>query len=126
MAAALVELQRSQWQGLEPQGLGHDLLSEWAPWMREDGEKGKAWHIKPRIDPGYHGDPPNRVNVVDKIVARIRLEHPPYYRVIARYYLDELQPWQMVEVLDHTEGWVRTMLLAACGLVELRYDETPK
>lgn len=58
---------------------------------------------------------------VDKIVARIRLEHPAYYRVIARYYLDELLPWQMAETLQATEGWVRTMLLAACGLVEIRY-----
>jgi hypothetical protein len=110
-----------QWNGLEPEGLGHDLLTEWAPWQREDGESGASWSVKPRIDRGYHGDPPDRVMVVDKIVARIRMDHHNYYRVISRYYLDELAPWQMVQTLNATEGWVRTMLLAACGLVELRY-----
>jgi hypothetical protein len=121
MAAALKRFSSSEWDGLKIEGLGHDLLTEWAPWMREDRESGASWHLKPRIDPGYHGDPPNRVLRVDKIVARIRLEHPAYYRVIARYYLDELQLWQMTEVMQHTEGWLRTMLLAACGLVEMRF-----
>ena len=112
---------RTQWEGLEPEGLGHDLLTEWAPWMREDGEGKHSWHITERVDRGYHGDPPDRVVRVDKIVARIKLEQPAYYRVIARYYLDDLLPWQMCQTLQATEGWVRTMLLAACGLVELRY-----
>jgi hypothetical protein len=61
--------------------------------------------------------------IVDKIVARIRLTQPVYYRVLARYYLDQLAPWQMTAKLRATEGWVRTMLLAACGLVEMRYRE---
>lgn len=121
MSAVMVERSKTQWQGLEPQGLGHDLLVEWAPWTREDREGGASWSIKPRVDRGYHGMPPNRVLRVDKIVAGIRIEHPAYYRVIARYYLDELLPWQMAETLNATEGWVRTMLLAACGLVEMRY-----
>lgn len=119
----MVERHSSQWQGLEPQGLGHDLLVEWAPWQREDRDGKASWSVKPRIARGYHGDPPDRVNRVDKIVARIRLEQPTYYRVIARYYLDELLPWQMCSTLQATEGWVRTMLLAACGLVEIRYRD---
>ena len=122
MAATMVQ-ERSQWQGLEPQGLGHDLLLEWAPWYREDREGGHSWSVRPRIDKGFHGTPPERVHRVEKIVAKIKIEHRQYYSVIARYYLDELQPWQMVDVLNQTEGWVRTMLLAACGLVELRYSE---
>jgi len=113
----------SQWQGLEPSGLGHDLLREWAPWAREDREGGQSWSVKPRVDHGYHGDPPERVMIVDRIVARMRIEHPAYYRVVARYYLDELQPWQMIQTLKQTEGWIRTMLLAACGLVERRYQD---
>lgn len=111
----------AQWNGLEPRGLGHDLLTEWAPWVREDREGRHSWHVKPRVDRGYHGMPPDRVLKVDKIVARIRLEYPTYYRVIARYYLDELLPWQMADTLKATEGWIRAMLLAACGLVEMRY-----
>lgn len=61
--------------------------------------------------------------MVEKIVAKIRIEHPPYYRVVARYYLDDLLPWQMVNTLGQTESWIRTMLLAACGLVERRYQD---
>lgn len=124
MVAAMHESHLStQWRGLEPSGLGHDLLVEWAPWVREDNEGGHSWHVKPRVDPGYHGDPPHRVNMTDKIVSRIRMEHRPYYSVISRYYLDQLQPWQMVEMLRQTEGWIRSMLLASCGLVELRFNE---
>lgn len=113
----------TQWQGFELQGLGHELLLEWSPWARDDREEGHSWHVRPRVDRGFHGTPPDRVMRVDKIVARIRIEHPPYYRVVARYYLDELQPWQMTQVLGQTQGWIRTMLLAACGLVELRYRD---
>ena len=108
---------------LEPEGLGHELLREWAPWAREDAEGGASWAIKPRVERGYHGDPPDRVMLVDKIVARMRAEHHSYYRVIARYYLDGLLPWQMETELRQTPGWIRTMLLAGCGLVELRYKE---
>jgi len=121
MAVAASEVRSSQWQTLEPEGLGHELLRVWAPWQREDRDPSLKWTSGPRVVRGYHGDPPDRVNVVDKIVARIRLEHPAYYSVIARYYLDELQPWQMVDTLGHTQGWIRTMLLAACGLVEIRF-----
>lgn len=123
MAAVACEVVSGQWRGLEPQGLGHDLLIEWAPWVREDREGSASWHVRPRVDRGYHGDMPRRVQFTDKIVARIRLEYPPYYRVMARYYLDELAPWQMKQTLQATEGWIRTMLLAACGLVEIRYGE---
>lgn len=123
MAAVMAERFSTQWQGLEPEGMGHDLLCEWAPWVREDRDPASQWAVKPRIDRGYHGDPPDRVNRVDKIVARIRLDHPRYYSVIARYYLDGLLPHQMTGTLGATEGWVRSMILAACGLVEIRYRE---
>jgi len=122
MVAVLQEFPRStQWGKLEPEGLGHDLLLEWAPWYREDGEGGHSWAVKPRIDRGYHGDPPERVHRVERIVAKIKVEHHAYYRVIARYYLDQLLPHQMAPILGYTEGWTRSMILAACGLVEMRY-----
>ena len=113
-----------QWQGLEPQGLGHDLLTEWAPWYRDDREGGHSWHVKPRVDPGFHGTPPERVFKVERIVARIKIDHHRYYSVISRYYLDELLPHQIAPHLGYTEGWVRTMLLAACGLVEMRFRDS--
>lgn len=124
MAAALAEI-RTQWGKLEPEGLGHDLLLAWAPWAREDRDPllYPRWAEGPRVDKGYHGDPPDSVNRTDKIVARIRLEHRQYYRVIARYYLDQLLPHQMALTLGYTEGWTRTMILAACGLVEMRYRD---
>ena len=121
--AAVMQQTSKQWQDLEPQGPGHDLLLEWAPWYREDRESGHSWHVKPRVDRGYHGDPPERIVRVERIVARMKLTHKPYYSVVTRYYLDELQPWQIVATMGNTEGWVRTMLLAACGLVEMRYRD---
>jgi hypothetical protein len=113
----------TQWENLEPQGLGHDLLTEWAPWYREDREGGHSWHVQERVDRGYHGDPPERVHRVEKIVAKLKLTHHNYYRVIARYYLDQLLPHQIAPNLGITEGWCRSMLLAAGGLVEIRYKE---
>lgn len=79
--------------------------------------------MRPRVAHGYHGDWPESVQLTDRIVAGIRVKHHRYYSVIARYYLDQLQPWQMVKELHQTEGWLRTMLLASCGLVEMRYRE---
>lgn len=112
----------SQWQGLEPEGLGHDLLCEWAPWMRDDHE-GPSWgqSVGPRAVKGYHGDPPERVRFVDKIVARMRGEQPPYYRVVKKYYLGDKLFWQIAREEGTTEGWCRTMLIAACGLVEMKW-----
>jgi hypothetical protein len=123
MAAVMQERPSTQWENLEPQGLGHDLLTEWAPWYREDREGGHSWHVQERVDRGYHGDPPERVHRVEKIVAKLKLTHHNYYRVIARYYLDQLLPHQIAPNLGITEGWCRSMLLAAGGLVEIRYKE---
>jgi hypothetical protein len=122
MAAVMVE-RSTQWENLEPQGLGHELLMEWAPWSREDREGGHSWHVKPRVDRGFHGTPPERVYRVERIVARMKIDHHNYYRVIARYYLDQLLPHQIAPNLGITEGWCRSMILAAGGLVEIRYKE---
>ena len=79
--------------------------------------------MNPRIDRGFHGIPPERVHRVERIVARIKIDNHRYYSVIARYYLDQLLPHQIAPGLRVTEGWCRSMLLAAGGLVEMRYRE---
>jgi hypothetical protein len=121
--SAVMAQRSDEWKLLEPAGVGHELLTEWAPWYREDREGKHSWHVKPRVDRGYHGDPPERVFRVERIVARIKVDHHRYYSVIARYYLDQLLPHQIAPALHITEGWCRSMILASCGLVELRYRE---
>ena len=108
---------------LHPEGLGHDLLLEWAPWMREDRDGKASWSVKQRLDPSYHGDPPDRVMLVDKIVARHRLENPSYWRVTAAYYLGEKAPWQIAKDMRWPESRVLTNLLSFCGLVEREYRD---
>ena len=119
----MVSVRHTQWGNLEPEGLGHDLLLEWAPWARDDREGGHSWSVKPRVDPGYHGDPPSRVDRVDRIVARIGLEQPRYYNVICHVYLGEKSYGDAARDLHMTQGWLRTMVLASCGLVEIRYRD---
>lgn len=120
----MIEHVIGQWRNLEPSGLGHELLREWAPWVRDDAEGGHSWAVKPRVDRGYHGDPPSRVNRVDKIVARMKLYHRRYYDVVAHYYLGEKTFAQISMDLQVTQGWARTMLLAACGLVEMQFRDS--
>ena len=123
MGASRAQAVSAEWRNLEPSGLGHELLSEWCGWYRDDREGRHRWHVTPRVDRGYHGDPPERVFRVERIVARIKIDHHRYYSVIARYYLDQLLPHQIAPKLYITEGWCRSMILAACGLVEIRYRE---
>lgn len=93
MSAVMVE-------PLEPQGLGHDLLLEWAPWARDDKDgESHSWSVKPRVDPGYHGDPPANFFVVDKIVAPHRRDKSSYWKATSAYYLGERAPWEIATLL---------------------------
>jgi hypothetical protein len=85
---------------LEPQGMGHELLVEWAPWARDDndGER-KSWAVKPRIDHGYHGDPPENFWIVDKIVAPHRRDRSAYWKAVSGFYLGERAPWEIASLL---------------------------
>src|SRR5690606_38702134 len=78
---------------LYPSGLGHDLLCEWALFARDDREEGAAsWSVKPRVDRGWHGDPPDRWYVVNRIVSRLLKDHPDYRQVVKPVYLGERAP----------------------------------
>lgn len=108
---------------LEPSGLGHDLLLDWAPWVRDDRDDRTSWNVKPRVSKGYQGDMPRNVQIVDKIVARQRLQNHTDWRVVARYYLDQQEVWQVARDLRWAENRVRVRLLAVCGLVEREFRD---
>ncbi len=104
---------------LEPSGLGHDLLVEWSPWARDDSEGRHSWHVKPRVDHGYHGDPPENYWLVDKIVAPHRRDRSVYWLVVSRWYLGEKSYAQIA--LDLGPHWpekrIRLNLVCFCELV---------
>ena len=106
---------------MEPDGLGHNLLTEWGLYMRDPGEGRHSWAVKPRLDPGYHGDPPDRVRLVDKIIARHKLSHHSDWSVISRFYLSDLAMWQIARGLRWSESRVNTVILTVCGMVEREY-----
>lgn len=119
MAAVMREI-------LQLEGLGHELLIEWAPWARDDKDGERAsWSVKPRVDPGYHGDPPDNFFVVDKIVAPHRRDKSLYWRTVSAYYLGERAPWEIATLLG--PGWsergVLSNIIAFGALVEREWRD---
>ena len=108
---------------LEPSGLGHDLLLEWAPWAREDRDERHSWHVKPRVDHGYHGDPPDDFWIVEKILAPLKRDRTVYWRMAAQWYLGEKSYAQIT--LDMGPNWpekrIRLNLVCLCELVQREY-----
>lgn len=111
------------------EGLGHELLLEWGRWYRDDREGRASWAAKPRVDPGFYGTPPERARFVDKLIAKHKLKYRDDWRVVARYYLDDLAEWQIALQMRNpdgtkwAEGRVRTLLLVVCGMVEREYRD---
>jgi hypothetical protein len=109
---------------LEPNGLGHELLLEWAPWARDDREGGgHSWSVKPRVDPGYHGDPPKNFYIVEKIVAPHQRDKTDYWRAVSRWYLGEASPDWIARQLGWSELRVRSNVIVFCALVEREWRD---
>ena len=106
----------------EPQGFGHELLTEWGQWFRDDGDGRASWAVKPRVDRGFHGEPPDRVRFVDKVIAHHKISHKAHWSVISRYYLSDLSEWQIAKGMGWDRTRVNTVLLTVCGLVESRWN----
>ena len=107
-----------------PSGLGHDLLCEWAAFARDDREDGSSsWSVKPRVDRGYHGDPPDRWYVVNRIVSRLLKDHDDYRKVVKPFYLGERAPWEIARSLGRSEHGVLVTLLHVCGIVEREFND---
>lgn len=109
---------------LIPQGLGHDLLTTWAPWARDDRDERHSWAVKPRVMRGYWGNPPDEYWIVDKIVAPHRRDGKPHWRLVARWYLGEKSAHQISMELgrkDWPEKRVLMNLVIFCSLVEREY-----
>ena len=108
---------------LEPSGLGNDLLVEWAPWARDDAEDRHSWSVKPRVDHGYHGDPPDNFWITDKIVAPHRRDKSVYWLIVSRWYLGEKSYAQIT--LDLGRHWpekrIRLNLVSFCELVQREF-----
>ena len=105
------------------EGLGHDLLTAWAPWARDDSDDRHSWSVKPRVARGYHGDPPPEFFVVDKIVAPHRRDRSAYWQVVARYYLAEASPHFIARELGWSEQRVMMNLAAFAELVGREFTD---
>lgn len=103
----------------EPSGLGHELLTEWGIYAENDRDGRESWSVKPRVDPGYHGDPPDRWYVVNRIVSqRARIDgrkgYTDFYRLVSRFYLGSKSYSMIQKDLNKPEWWVKSMLVWAC------------
>ena len=108
----------------QPQGDGHALLEEWALWSRGGYPTGRStWSVKERLDPPRDQEPPERVILIDRIVARLGVNHPQYRRILKRFYLDTLSVWEIAGTLQYTPGFVALSLQAACDWVARNYEE---
>lgn len=109
---------------LYPSGLGHDLLCEWALFARDDREEGAAsWSVKPRVDRGWHGDPPDRWYDVNRIISRLLKDHPDYRKVVKPFYLGERAPWEIARQIGRSEQGVLVTLCHVVALVEREYRD---
>lgn len=106
-----------------PSGLGHELMTEWAPWVEDDGDERHSWSVKPRVDHGYHGDMPERVKAVDKIIARHRLKYESDWKIIKHYYIRQREVWDIAKHFGWTESRVNLILMMMCGLVEREFRD---
>jgi hypothetical protein len=120
--AAMPDFPRDE---LDPSGLGHDLLVDWAPWARDDSDERHSWAVKPRIDHGHHGTPPDEFWVVDKIVAPHRRDETSYWKAVSRYYLGERSYEEIARDIgrDWSVNRVRINLVAFCALVEREFGD---
>jgi hypothetical protein len=122
--AALPDFPRNE---LEPSGLGHDLLMDWAPWARDDRREGPSWSAewsgRPRIDHEYGGDPPEDFWIVDKIVAPHRRDDTTYWQVASSWYLGEKSYSQITRDLgpQWPEKRIRLNLVCFAELVAREY-----
>lgn len=107
----------------EPSGLGHELMVEWGRWFRDDKDGRESWSAKPRIDHGYHGDPPESARFVDKLIAKHRLQFWNDWRVVAQYYLDDRSQWEIASRLGWSRARVSAILMMMCGMVEREYRD---
>ena len=115
---------------LEPSGLGHDLLTEWAAWARDDRDGRSSWSVKPRIAHGYHGDPPDRWFVVNRIVSRLLHGEKAFREVVKPYYLggptansNGYSIAEIARMVKRSEQGVLVTLLHVCGIVEREYRD---
>lgn len=108
---------------LEPSGLGHDLLLAWAPWARNEGDGQASWSVRPRIEKGYDGDPPDDFWIVEKILAPQKVLGSVYWKMAAHWYLGEKTFAQIT--LDLGPNWpekrIRLNLVCLCELVAREY-----
>ena len=105
----------------EPKGLGNDLLIEYAHYARDDREGRASWSVKPRVDPGYHGDPPDSWYVVNRIVAQHKAENKDFWNVVSRWYLGEKPVWLIQREINKPDWWIYSTLTWATNLVEREY-----
>jgi hypothetical protein len=108
---------------LEPSGLGHDLLLEWAPWAENDRDERHSWAVKPRVDRGHHGTPPDAYWVVDRILAPHHRDKSITWRLVVRWYVDKKSYQQIT--LDLGQSWpekrIRLSLVQIATMVEREY-----
>lgn len=106
-----------------PSGEGNELLELWALWNRGDMPgRGDSAGWSERLDRATEEQPPEKVIIIDRIVARMGVHYPDYRSAVKRYYLDNQSPWEIAGHMQRTPGFVCTMLDGAIGYVLRQYQ----
>lgn len=110
----------------EPEGYGNELLWEWGAWNKDDGDGRASWSVKPRIGTVHAGVPPEKINVVDKILAPIKRDHKRTYAMVDQFYRREKALWQVGLAVDRSPAEVLDSLQRVAWLVEREYNDWQK
>lgn len=115
----------TQWQGLEPFGRGHDLLTTWAPYRRGGNDvkspvASSGWHEP--LDKATDTEPRWLV-LVDREIGRLSRINYIYEKLVQRFYLEGMSLWQLAAKFDRTEGFIRMSICAVCDSVETAIPE---
>lgn len=122
----MVERPVRQWQGLEPEGRGHELMQTWALYRR-GGERTKSpvasigW--TEQLDKAHDNEPPFVVAIDRMLAGLFRSGYEDTVDIAKRFYLSNLAVWEVAEKTHRTEGFVRLALRGICGLAEERVSE---
>lgn len=126
MSAVMVERPSRQWQGLEPEGRGHELMQTWALYRR-GGERTKSpvasigW--TEQLDKAHDNEPPFVLSIDRMLAGLFRSGYEDSVDIAKRFYLSNLAVWEIAPKIGRTEGFIRLTLRGICALAEERCPE---
>lgn len=111
-----------QWTDLRLDEETDRRLTVWGQWARGQhiriGDSGESGYMRERLPAGADSDEfTEEIEATEKAVARTRNDQREWWRVLARYYMSDLSPYEIAKSLRFTEGYTRLLLMQAVNRV---------